>query len=125
MNGSKEESAKSTNPAERNGSSGSSRKDKLYSKKHKHSRKSTGVYHYSKSGGSLSSNRFSVVEAYKTLRTNLQFSMTRKGCNVIIVTSTMPRDGKSTVARKHRGRFFPDGQESADHRLRYAQAPHE
>jgi capsular exopolysaccharide synthesis family protein len=73
------------------------RKDKLYMKKHKRPpRKSTGSTNYSKAG-SLSSNRFSVVEAYKTLRTNLQFSMTGKGCNVIIVTSTMPLDGKSTV----------------------------
>lgn len=48
-------------------------------------------------GASSAGNRFSVIESYKTIRTNLQFSMKRKGCNVIIVTSTMPRDGKSTV----------------------------
>lgn len=44
-----------------------------------------------------SSNRFSVVEAYKTIRTNLQFSLTKKTGNTIIITSTLPRDGKSTV----------------------------
>jgi capsular exopolysaccharide synthesis family protein len=41
--------------------------------------------------------KFSVVEAYKTLRTNLQFMMKNDRCNVISVTSTLPRDGKSTV----------------------------
>lgn len=44
-----------------------------------------------------SGNRFSVVEAYKTIRTNLQFSFKKKTGNVIVVTSTLPRDGKSTV----------------------------
>lgn len=51
-----------------------------------------------KKRGSAYSNRFSVAEAYKTIRTNLQFSLSKKGCNTVIVTSTMPRDGKSTVA---------------------------
>ena len=79
------------------------RKDKIFmGKRGKHAGHgafgSYGPGSYSKSGSSLSTNRFSVVESYKTLRTNLQFSMTKKGCNVIIITSTMPRDGKSTVA---------------------------
>ncbi|MHB8962492.1 MAG: CpsD/CapB family tyrosine-protein kinase [Saccharofermentanales bacterium] len=42
-------------------------------------------------------NRFSVVEAYKTIRTNLQFSFKKKTGNVVVITSTLPRDGKSTV----------------------------
>lgn len=51
-----------------------------------------------KKKGNTSSNKFSVVEAYKTIRTNLQFSLKKKTGNVIVVTSTLPRDGKSTVA---------------------------
>lgn len=58
--------------------------DRDFNKKKKH--KSTGT-----------GNRFSVVEAYKTIRTNLQFSFKKKTGNVVIITSTMPRDGKSTV----------------------------
>lgn len=54
------------------------------------------VYHKKKKTPN-SGNRFSVVEAYKTIRTNLQFSFTRKSGNVVIVSSTLPRDGKSTV----------------------------
>lgn len=38
---------------------------------------------------------WSVQEAYKTLRTNVLFSLTREGCKVIGVTSAMPGDGKS------------------------------
>jgi capsular exopolysaccharide synthesis family protein len=50
-----------------------------------------------KSSGGMNSNKFSVIESYKTIRTNLQFSLKKKGGNVLLVTSTMPRDGKSTV----------------------------
>ncbi len=59
------------------------REDRLF---HRHKRKGPGA-----------GNRFSVVEAYKTIRTNLQFSFANKTGNVVIVTSTLPRDGKSTV----------------------------
>ncbi|HVI41248.1 MAG TPA: CpsD/CapB family tyrosine-protein kinase [Anaerovoracaceae bacterium] len=38
---------------------------------------------------------FSVVEAYKSLRTNLMFAAQKRGCKVII-TSTTPYEGKST-----------------------------
>lgn len=76
------------------------RKDHIFgSKKHRHSSyKSKGFKAYGKSGVDISTNRFSIIEAYKTLRTNLQFSLTKKGCNIVIITSTLPRDGKSTVA---------------------------
>ncbi len=50
-----------------------------------------------KADQSLQDNRFSVIEAYKTIRTNLQFSFTKKQGNVVVVTSTFPKDGKSTV----------------------------
>ncbi len=79
----------------------SSRKDVIFHKnKHKkdNSERKNSPYGAYSSNPNLTTNRFSVVEAYKSLRTNLQFSMKKKGCNVIIITSTMPRDGKSTVA---------------------------
>jgi capsular exopolysaccharide synthesis family protein len=83
----------------------SPRKDRISFKSARHSARGTygsnaGAYgtDYTKGGSAHTTNRFSVVESYKTLRTNLQFSMTKKGCNVVIITSTLPRDGKSTVA---------------------------
>jgi len=39
---------------------------------------------------------FSVVEAYKTLRTNLMFAAQNPGCKRIIITSATPYEGKST-----------------------------
>lgn len=39
---------------------------------------------------------FSVVEAYKTLRTNLLFAAQNPGCKRIIITSATPNEGKST-----------------------------
>lgn len=41
---------------------------------------------------------FAVAEAYKTLRTNLMFTMRGKGCHVIEVTSPVQGEGKSTTA---------------------------
>lgn len=97
----------SNNKSEHNNSNSpkSTRKDRIFKKRKKHSHRysyssygsknQTGTYG---SNTKISTNRFSVVEAYKTLRTNLQFSMHKNVCNAIIITSTMPRDGKSTVA---------------------------
>jgi len=42
-------------------------------------------------------NKFSVIEAYKTLRTNIQFLMNNNSSTVISFTSPLPRDGKSTI----------------------------
>lgn len=39
---------------------------------------------------------FSVVEAYKTLRTNLMFATPNPCCKQIIITSAIPQEGKST-----------------------------
>lgn len=39
---------------------------------------------------------FSVVEAYKTLRTNMMFAAQNPGCKRVILTSTSPYEGKST-----------------------------
>lgn len=41
---------------------------------------------------------FEFVEAYKSLRTNLQFASVNKSLKKIIVTSSIPEEGKTTVA---------------------------
>lgn len=41
---------------------------------------------------------FAVVEAYKTIRTNLSFLLTANGSNIITVTSPNAGEGKSTTA---------------------------
>ena len=38
---------------------------------------------------------FAVTEAYKTARTNLQYISNDDGCNVIVVTSSVPGEGKT------------------------------
>lgn len=43
-------------------------------------------------------NSFLVTESYKTLRTNLRFSIRKEGCKKILVTSPSPEDGKSTIS---------------------------
>lgn len=41
---------------------------------------------------------FSFVEAYKSLRTNLEFLSTTSNCKTIAITSSVPEEGKSNVA---------------------------
>ena len=41
---------------------------------------------------------FQFVEAYKSLRTNLEFLSASSGCKVILITSSVPEEGKSNVA---------------------------
>ncbi len=41
--------------------------------------------------------RFDIKESYKELRTNIMFSLTKKGCKVIAVTSSIASEGKSTT----------------------------
>ncbi len=41
---------------------------------------------------------FAVVEAYKTIRTNLMFTLSRKGSKCIVFSSALPSEGKSTSA---------------------------
>lgn len=41
---------------------------------------------------------FAVVEAYKTIRTNIMFSLPQSGCKAITVSSAIPGEGKSTTA---------------------------
>ena len=44
------------------------------------------------------SSDFSVKEAYKTLRTNIHFSLPGTGCKKVCVTSGLPAEGKSITA---------------------------
>lgn len=41
---------------------------------------------------------FSVIEAYKTIRTNIMFALPQKEKKVITITSALPGEGKSTTA---------------------------
>ncbi len=41
---------------------------------------------------------FHVTEAYKTARTNINFSVIKKGCKIITFLSSLPSEGKSTTA---------------------------
>ena len=40
---------------------------------------------------------FPVKEAYKSARTNIMFSLSEQGCKKIIITSSFPKEGKSTT----------------------------
>lgn len=41
--------------------------------------------------------KFRVEEAYKTIRANIMFSIMKKGCKTIVVTSSIPNEGKTTT----------------------------
>lgn len=45
-----------------------------------------------------SNSPFSVIEAYKTLRANLQFVCPHEGCKIICVTSSIAHEGKSSTS---------------------------
>ena len=58
-------------------------------------------YSYSKDyapGDSQAQLKFQVSEAYKTIRTNLLFSILKNGCKRIVFSSSSPGEGKSTVS---------------------------
>lgn len=40
--------------------------------------------------------KFRIEESYKTIRTNIMFSIMKQGCKVIVVTSSNPSEGKTT-----------------------------
>ncbi|MGN0521970.1 MAG: CpsD/CapB family tyrosine-protein kinase [Eubacterium sp.] len=42
--------------------------------------------------------KFKIEEAYKTIRANIMFSVMKKGCKIIVVTSSVPNEGKTTTA---------------------------
>ncbi|MDE5983759.1 MAG: CpsD/CapB family tyrosine-protein kinase [Eubacterium sp.] len=41
--------------------------------------------------------KFRIEEAYKTIRANIMFSVMKKGCKRIVVTSSVPGEGKTTT----------------------------
>jgi capsular exopolysaccharide synthesis family protein len=49
-------------------------------------------------GKAEDNTNFIINEAYKTIRTNLLLSVIKKGCKTIIVSSSLPGEGKTTTA---------------------------
>lgn len=41
--------------------------------------------------------KFKVEEAYKSVRTNIMFSVMKKGCKTIVISSSTPNEGKTTT----------------------------
>lgn len=41
--------------------------------------------------------KFRIEESYKTIRANIMFSVMKKGCKMIVVTSSAPNEGKTTT----------------------------
>ena len=41
--------------------------------------------------------KFKVEEAYKSARTNIMFSVMKKGCKTIVISSSAPNEGKTTT----------------------------
>ncbi len=41
--------------------------------------------------------QFIITEAYNSLRTNLKFTLRHQGCKKIVISSSLPEDGKSTI----------------------------
>ena len=41
--------------------------------------------------------KFRIEEAYKTIRANIMFSAMKKGCKFIVVSSSLPNEGKTTT----------------------------
>ena len=44
---------------------------------------------------------FSFVEAYKSLRTNLEFLSTTSNCKTILITSSVPEEGKMCIRDRY------------------------
>ncbi|MBE6712424.1 MAG: CpsD/CapB family tyrosine-protein kinase [Ruminococcaceae bacterium] len=57
--------------------------------------KQTRPYGYGASGGSA---LYAAKEAYRTIRTNLLFSLAKTGCKTIMFTSSISGEGKTTTA---------------------------
>ncbi|MBO5494137.1 MAG: CpsD/CapB family tyrosine-protein kinase [Eubacterium sp.] len=41
--------------------------------------------------------KFRIEESYKTIRANIMFSVMKKGCKIIVVSSSAPNEGKTTT----------------------------
>ncbi len=61
-----------------------------------------------------------IAEQYRTIRTNINFSMPDKDFKTILVTSAGPSEGKSTTAANIAGGFFWRGQANYFSRCGYA-----
>lgn len=48
--------------------------------------------------GSNDNSKFIISESFKSLRTNLRFSLIKEGCKKIIISSSLPSEGKSTTS---------------------------
>ncbi len=67
-------------------------------KKDQERQKNSYYYYYYDDKNSKSAAGFKVMEAYKTLRTNLVFSVLHPGCKSFVISSATPGEGKSTVS---------------------------
>lgn len=54
-------------------------------------------------------SRFDIKEAYNELRTNISFSIPKKGCKVICITSAVASEGKSTTSVNNAITFAKSG----------------
>lgn len=63
-----------------------------------------------RTGMIIADNPFSIVsEQFRTIRTNIQFSMIDKDLQTISITSATPSSGKSTIASNLAGAFAAEG----------------
>lgn len=66
---------------------------------------------------------FAYVEAYKSLRTNLNFLTSSTGARAIVVTSTMPEEAKSNVSVNLALTLAEDGQKCSPGGLQTCASP--
>lgn len=57
-------------------------------------------------------SRFDIKEAYNELRTNISFSIPKKGCKVICITSAVASEGKSTTSANNAITFAKGGKKT-------------
>ncbi|MBP5155686.1 MAG: CpsD/CapB family tyrosine-protein kinase [Clostridia bacterium] len=55
-------------------------------------------YGYGGSGYGKTDGMFAVQEAYKAIRTNIILSVIKDGCKKLVITSSVPHEGKSTTS---------------------------
>ena len=66
--------------------------------KSKSSARSGYGYGYGGSGYGKTDGMFAVQEAYKAIRTNIILSVIKDGCKKLVITSSVPHEGKSTTS---------------------------
>ena len=70
----------------------------------------------------LADSRSQITEAFRSLRTNLQYLLAKEGANSILISSLHPGEGKSFVATNLATVLAKTGKKSRTCRLRHAQA---